>query len=120
MIGTSRNVQVFACPEPTDMRRGYNGLWALARDVIGEDPMSGHLFLFVAKNQKRAKVLHWDGTGLCIYQKRLEKGRFAPVWEREKEGQISLSQSELSLFLEGSHAVRKKLSKPQYFLKKDA
>lgn len=95
------------------MRKGYDGLFALARDVIKQDPLSGHLFLFVAKDRKRAKVLLYDGTGLCIYQKRLEVGRFVAPWQRTAS--LSMTTSELALFLEGSKAVRAALS-PDVFL----
>jgi transposase len=114
MIGSTRNLSVYAHPEPTDMRKGYDGLFGLARDVIGQEPLSGHLFLFVAKNRHRAKVLFWDGTGLCIFQKRLERGRFVAPWER-KDAQLTMTTSELALFLEGSKAVRTALSPPMLF-----
>lgn len=116
MLGSTRSIKAYACPGPADMRKGYNGLFALARDVIGEDPLSGHLFLFVARNRKRAKVLFWDGTGLCIFAKRLEKGRFVALWQREHSGALTMTQSELTLFLEGSKAVRMSLSPPEFIL----
>lgn len=115
MLGSTRNIVVYASPTPTDMRKGYDGLFALARDTIQEDPLSGHLFLFVAKNRKRAKVLLWDGTGLCIYQKRLERGRFVAPWQRVS-GTLSMTTSELALFLEGSKAVRDRLSPAAFLL----
>jgi transposase len=105
-------VRVHVCPEPTDMRKGYNGLFALARDALRADPMSGHLFLFVARNRKRAKVLYWDGTGLCILMKRLETGRFVAPWER-LERPIQMTPSELQLFLEGAEALGRTLSPPE-------
>jgi transposase len=114
MIGSTRNLSVYAHGEPTDMRKGYDGLFGLARDVIGQEPLSGHLFLFVSKDRQRAKVLFWDGTGLCIFQKRLEKGRFVAPWEREGAA-LTMTTSELSLFLEGSKAVRTSLSPPMLF-----
>jgi len=118
LIGSTRNVRVFAHPAPVDMRRGYNGLFALARDVIGQDPMSGHLFLFVGRDRRRCKVLLWDGTGLCIFQKRLAQGRFVALWERSSHsGTVSLTTSELALFLEGSKAVRENLSPPPFLLR---
>lgn len=113
MIGSTRNVRVFASPVATDLRKGFDGLLALARDVIHEEPLSGHLFLFVAKNRKRAKVLFWDGTGLCIFHKRLEQGRFVAPWKRPE---LTMTTSELALFLEGSTHVRATLS-PSSFLR---
>lgn len=116
MLGSTRNLTVFAAPGPCDMRKGYDGLFALARDAIRQEPLSGHLFLFVAKNRKRAKVLFWDGTGLCIYQKRLEHGRFVAPWERRDEPSLTMTTSELALFLEGSKAVRARLSPAPFLL----
>jgi transposase len=112
MIGSTRNVHVYAHNGPTDMRKGYDGLFALARDEVGRDPLSGHLFLFVARNRKRAKVLFWDGTGLCIYMKRLEKGRLIAPWERAS---MTMTVSELALFLEGSHALKSTSLSPSCF-----
>jgi transposase len=67
--------------------------------------MSGDLFLFTNARLSRAKVLFWDGTGLCIFQKRLERGRFAAPWARGDDGVLTMTSSELALFLEGSKLV---------------
>jgi transposase len=115
MLGSTRNVAVYVCAQPTDMRRGFCGLWALARDVLGHDVRSGHLFLFVSKDLKRAKVLMWDGTGLVLYSKRLERGRFVAPWGRG-DAPLQLTTSELGLFLEGSKAVFKAPLSPPKFL----
>jgi transposase len=77
----------------------------LVTKKLGRDPLSGHLFLFQNRTRTRAKVLVWDGTGLCIYQKRLEQGRFASLWERKGRGAVELTMSELALFLEGSRVI---------------
>ena len=75
--------------------------------------MSGDLYLFVSRNRIRAKVLLWDGTGLCVYAKRLEQGRFACLWRRREGELLTLSQSELQLFLEGCELIgRRRLSPP--------
>ena len=73
MLGTSRSVRVFAYPEPVDLRNGYDGLFGLVKAGLDRDPMSGDLFLFVSRTRRLCKVLVWDGTGLCIFQKRLER-----------------------------------------------
>ena len=86
-----------------DMRKGFDGLFAMVQRDLRRDPLSGDLFLFVNRTRKRAKVLLWDGTGLCIYAKRLEKGSFACLW-REGAG-LDLTVTELQLFLEGAAAV---------------
>ena len=72
----------------------------------------GDLFLFVARNRKRAKVLLWDGTGLCLYAKRLEKGRFVRLWGGD-EHTLELTMAELQLFLEGSKLIGKVPVSPQ-------
>jgi transposase len=100
-------VRVFAYTLPTDMRKGFDGLYGMVQTHLGQDPLSGDLFLFVARNRKRAKVLMWDGTGLCLYAKRLEKGRFAKLWAGEDTTALELTSSELALFLEGSKLVGK-------------
>jgi len=93
---------IFVFSEPVDMRKSYDGLLALCGQ---KKVVSGDIFLFIAKNRQRAKVLFWDGTGLNIWMKRLEKGRFADVWRRP-----AITMSELKLFIEGSKLVRRELS----------
>jgi transposase len=111
ILGTSRAVRVFAYPEAIDLRKGYDGLFGLVRNGLGRDPLSGDLFLFVSKRRKGCKVLVWDGTGLCIFQKRLERGRFAAPWK--KEGVVvRLTQSELALFIEGCELVGRRMLSP--------
>ena len=97
--------RVFAYGAPVDMRKGFDGLYTLVKESLGRDPLSGDLYLFVSRNRIRAKVLLWDGTGLCVYAKRLEKGRFAELWAVAADGYLSLSASELQLFLEGCQIV---------------
>ena len=110
ILGTSRAVRVFAYPEPVDLRKGYGGLFGLVKTGLGRDPLSGDLFLFASKRRNSCKVLIWDGTGLCIFQKRLERGRFASLW-RDDRGVVQLTASELALFIEGCELVgRRELS----------
>ena len=104
ILGRGR-IRVFACVKPTDLRKSFDTLSELVRSEIGQDPLSGDLFLFVNARCNRAKVLLWDGTGLCIYMKRLEKGRFAAPWKRAHDETVLLTASELSLFLDGSPLV---------------
>jgi transposase len=116
----SRRVSVWAYAAPADLRKGFDGLSSLVAHELGRDPLSGDLYLFVSRNRIRAKVLQWDGTGLCVYAKRLEKGRFASLWSGVEGAPVRLTTSELSLFLEGSRFVGKiSLSPPeltQFFL----
>jgi transposase len=104
ILGTSRAVRVFAYPEPVDLRKGYDGLYGLVKQGLGRDPLSGDLFLFVNARRRACKVLVWDGTGLCIFQKRLERGRFAELW-RDDRDVVTLTSSELALFIEGCELV---------------
>ncbi len=113
MIGSTRSVRVFAYTLPTDMRKGFDGLYGMVSSHLDRDPLSGDMFLFVARNRKRAKVLMWDGTGLCLYAKRLEKGLFAKLWAGEEITSIKLTMSELQLFLEGSRLVGKVVVSPE-------
>ena len=115
MIGSTRNLRVHVSTEPCDLRRGYDGLYAIARDVLSEDPLSGHLFLFVSRSRKRAKVLFFDGTGLCIYMKRLEVGLFSAPWKRGRGERMTLTMSELALFMEGSEQVLHASLSPKVF-----
>ena len=98
-------VNIFAYCEPTDMRKGYEGLSSLVREELGSDPLSGSLFLFTNRRRTHAKLLWFDGSGLCVLCKRLEKGRFVALWNFSDHTSIPLKRSELELFLEGSHLV---------------
>ena len=116
MIGLGRRVPVFAFAEVVDMRKSFDTLTTIVREHIKRDVLDGALFLFVGRDRRRAKVLFWDGTGLCVLAKRLEKGRFAAPWERKKKTDVlEWTTSELALFLEGSELVgRVPLSPPAW------
>jgi transposase len=105
VIGSTRQVAVYAYARPVDMRKSFDTLAVLVKTGLGREVLSGDVFVFVGKTRRRAKVLYWDGTGLCLFAKRLEKGRFAAPWERRAEGALRWTMSELSLFLEGSELV---------------
>lgn len=111
ILGTSRSVRVFAYPEPVDLRKGYDGLYGLVKMGLGRDPLSGDLFLFTNKRRSSCKVLVWDGTGLCIFQKRLERGRFASLF-RDDGNSVKLTASELALFIEGCELVGRRTLSP--------
>lgn len=105
MLSATRGVRVWAYPRACDLRRGYNGLYGLVRNHLGHDPGGGDLFIFLNQRRTSCKILLHDGTGLCIFSKRLDRGRFAALWLRECDGQVQLSQAELALFLEGCAEV---------------
>lgn len=113
MIGTLRGVSVYAYGKPCDMRKSFNTLQALVEHEMKGDIATGDLFVFVSKSRKRAKVLYFDGTGLCLFCKRLEQGKFATPWKGPMSKRLELTMNELSLFIEGSEALgRVELSPP--------
>ena len=119
MIGSTRSVRVFAYAQPADLRRSYDGLFAIATEEMQHDVLAGDLFLFVNKRRNRAKVLLFDGTGLCIYSKRMDKGRFAALWRRGASTEVELTMSELSLFLEGALLLAHRSLSPERITEKD-
>ena len=119
MLLNHDNVEVYAWCEPTDMRKGYEGLSALVRNELKMDELSGALFLFVNRRRTHAKVLHFDGTGLCVLAKRLERGQFVALWNFAKFETIRLSKQELELFLQGSHIVTRFRVAPEPMTDKD-
>lgn len=113
MLTLTRAVRVFAYAAPVDMRKGFDGLSALVEQQLGRELLKGDVFLFVGRSRRRAKVLHFDGTGLVLLTKRLFRGRFARPWCDEGAQAVELTVNELALFLEGCElAGRWKLSPP--------
>jgi transposase len=112
ILAASRRVRVFAYPKPVDLRKGFDGLYGLATHVMGYDVLSGDVFLFVNRCRKSCKVLVWDGTGLCIFQKRLESGRFARLWRDDGSTAVRLTTTELALFIEGCDLVGRQVLSP--------
>lgn len=111
MIGLEHRARVFAYGGPCDMRKSFNTLSGLVSSM-GHEVAAGDVFLFISKNRKRAKVLWYDGTGLCLLCKRLDQGHFSAVWQNAAE-ELQLSVSELRLLLEGCEVVgRMPLSPP--------
>jgi transposase len=109
MIGLPRGLSVFMYDAPVDMRKSFDTLSALVAQEMKRDLLDGDLFLFVGKNRRRAKVLYFDGTGLCLLAKRLEQGLFGAPWKQRRS---EMTLSELALFIEGSEAARRPLSPP--------
>ena len=108
MLTVSRTTRVFLATQPTDMRKGFDGLFALVENVIREDPYAGHLFVFRNQRRDRLKVLWWDRDGLAIFYKRLERGSYEFPTDRPTKGTTSSHDSrceiradELALLLEG-------------------
>ena len=99
MTSFAQGTKVFLACQPVDMRKGFNGLAAQVATVIKMDPYCGHAFVFRGKRGDYVKVLYWDGSGLCLYAKRLEKGRF--VWPPIVDERFHMTSSQLALLLEG-------------------
>jgi transposase len=99
MMGFASGTRVYLSCALVNMRKGFDGLSAEVATVIKMDPYCGHLFVFRGKRGDYVKVLYWDGSGLCLYAKRLEKGRF--VWPPIVNEQLHLTRAQLALLIEG-------------------
>ncbi len=99
MIGPTGAVKVMMATKPVDFRKGSEGLAALVREEMKTEPFSGTVYVFRAKRADRVKLIFWDGTGMCLFAKRLEDGRFQ--WPKLQDGVMRLSAAQLSALLEG-------------------
>jgi transposase len=93
--------KIYLATAPTDMRKGFDSLAALVKDSFGEDPLSGHLFLFIGRARDRLKILYWDTDGFALWYKRLEEGTFRLPAARPDAASVQLKASELAMLLEG-------------------
>jgi len=99
MIGLPAGTHIWIAAGVTDLRRGFTGLSGMVQNVLKENPFSGHVFVFRGRRGDLIKLLWWSGDGLCLFAKRLERGRF--IWPQATSGTVSLSQAQLSMLLEG-------------------
>ena len=99
MIPVPSGARVWLAAGHTDMRKGFDGLALLVQETLRRDPHNGHLFVFRGRRGDLLKVLYWDTQGLCLFAKRLERGRF--VWPSARDGVVSLTPAQLSMLLEG-------------------
>ncbi len=99
MITLPAGTRIWIAAGVTDMRRGFTGLSAQVQTALDENPLSGHVFVFRGRRGDLIKVLWFDGDGLCLLAKRLERGRF--VWPHATNGTVSLTRAQLSMLLEG-------------------
>ena len=99
MIGLPSGTRIWLAAGLTDMRRGFDSLAALAQSALKQEPFSGHVFVFRGRRGDIIKLLWWDGQGMCLFAKRLEKGRF--IWPQAESGSVSLTPAQLSMLLEG-------------------
>ena len=101
MFGIGPATRIYLAAGATEMRKGFEGLYGLVRDRLSSDPLRGHVFLFSNAQRNRLKLLFWDGSGLWVCAKRLEKGRFRWPETADKETKLILSHEELALLLGG-------------------
>jgi transposase len=114
MLMIPSNVKIYVAAGRTDMRKSFDGLAAAARDVIGLDPLSGHLFCFTNRARNRLKVLYWDRSGFWVFAKRLERGTFSwPAIGQDGERRVEMSYERFALLLGGLDA--KSIKKRRWF-----
>jgi transposase len=100
MIGLAAGTRIWIVAGVTDMRRGFVGLAGMVQTALSENPFSGQVFVFRGRRGDLIKVLWWDGDGLCLFAKRLERGRF--VWPPIVDGSVILSPAQLALLIEAT------------------
>jgi len=98
MIPVPVGTRIWLAAGVTDMRRGFSSLAAQAESALGQDPYSGHLFVFRGRQGDLIKVIWWDGQGSCLFAKKLEKGRF--VWPAAAEGKVAMTPAQLAMLLD--------------------
>jgi len=99
MISLPSHTKIWIAAGVTDLRRGFTGLSALVQTKLEQNPLSGQVFIFRGRRGDLVKLIWFDGDGLCLFAKRLERGRF--VWPQAREGSVSLTRAQLSMLLEG-------------------
>lgn len=99
MITIPAGIRVLVATKPVDFRKGGEGLVALVREALGEDPFSGTIFVFRCRRADRVKILAWDGSGLVLFWKRLEQGAFR--WPPISDGVMRLTPSQLTALVDG-------------------
>jgi len=99
VFGLGPATKIYLAVDAVDMRKGFDGLHGLVRDQLGHDPLSGYLFLFSNRTRTRLKALVWDGSGLWVCAKRLEKGRFR--WPEGNARSVTMRPEELAMLVNG-------------------
>jgi transposase len=99
MISPAAGARIWIAAGVTDLRRGFTGLSAAVQSVLQQDPYGGQVSVFRGRRGDLIKLLWWDGDGLCLFAKRLERGRF--IWPQAESGTVSLTRAQLSMLLEG-------------------
>jgi transposase len=117
MLSFNRRTKIFVSKEPADMRASYDTLYSKARDVLKQDPFSGHLFVFINSRRNCIKCLYYDGTGLVLLCKRLERSTFSRINPMFR-GEIILTAAEFALFFEGADLEKRFIDSPREINKK--
>jgi transposase len=117
MLSLPPSVRLFVATQPVDGRKGADSLMVIVRDVFGQDPLSGHLFIFFSKRRERIRVVYWDRNGFATWTKRLESGRFRPNFSADgRLTSMPVEAAELALIVEGielAGARRRRRWQPQ-------
>ena len=108
MIGGTVGVRIWVAATPVDMRQGFDRLAARVREHLGHNPLGGHLFVFRNRSAERVKILWWDGSGLVLYYKRLERGTFR--FPSTSEAAMTIDSTQLLQLLSGSEVVSRRAS----------
>lgn len=116
MLNFNRRTKIFVSKEPADMRASYDTLFSKARDILNQDPFSGHLFVFINSRRTAIKCLYYDGTGLVLICKRLEKSTFSRINPMFR-GEVILSPAEFALFFEGADLEKRFIESPREVFK---
>ena len=114
MFGLGPATKIFVGVEAVDMRKGFDGLYGMVRDHLGQDPLSGHLFLFTNRDRTRLKALVWDGSGLWVCAKRLERGRFGWPKALAETRSVTMRPEELAMLLNGLDPAQAKQRRGWY------
>ena len=101
MLSLPASVRVYLCVPPTDMRKSFDGLYAVTQQVFEREPLDGHLFLFLNKRRDRIKILWWDRDGLAIFAKRLESGTYQLPSDLSETSGVEIDATQLAMLLGG-------------------
>jgi transposase len=118
LFGISGSARLFLYCLPADMRKGFNGLGGLATNKLGQNPLSGDIFIFVNRTRTMIKILVWDQTGFAIWYKRLEQGTFEIPQIEKTQNSVEISRQKLMLILEGI-SLKSVQNRKRFSLKKD-
>ncbi len=119
MLSFNRRTRVFVSKDPADMRASYDTLFSKAKNILNQDPWSGHLFVFMNSRRTSIKCLYYDGTGLVLICKRMEKGLFSKI-NPYLRGEVTLTAAEFALFFEGADLEKRFIDSPKEIIKKSS